>query len=348
MSTFLFPFIRFFLYLFSIIGLWIVVWPFIDRSIRFTAKKIEYRVKIQSRILGKKSSRFTKHFSLFRHIDRLLYLTNKKYDPGYSTIQFLVRMSLLFLGVFMICMFSINELPNRMVFGNPFVNGIQLEVGGGLSWVFPFIFATLITLIPYFRINYLYSINKIKASYDLLEVVQLFSKFTNLSIDAALDKTASLLSKDNVLRVPVRILSNVFSSYANHDDLKDEIQRFNRVVDTTFAIQFTSDLLYAEREGSHHLRAAVTKLKEEMEQQRISILNVRSNSRDAIQMGAWGNMLVLVLCCGSLAAFLQPDVYLRLQFQTKIGLIFISLILIGLFISFVISFILSKPKLDYF
>lgn len=44
---------------------------------------------------------------------------------------------------------------------------------------------------------------------------------------------------------------------------------------------------------------------------------------------------------------LKPDVYFKLQFETTIGLTFMMVILTGLFISFMISTILARPKLDY-
>lgn len=88
-------------------------------------------------------------------------------------------------------------------------------------------------------------------------------------------------------------------------------------------------------------------LNRSMEQQRETILTVKAGSRDAISLGLYGNLLVLVSTVGTFMYMLKPDIYFQLQFETTVGLSFLMVIVSGLFISFVISTILARPKLDY-
>ncbi|OMD02055.1 hypothetical protein, partial [Paenibacillus odorifer] len=118
-------------------------------------------------------------------------------------------------------------------------------------------------------------------------------------------------------------------------------------IGTTFALEFISDLLYAEKEGTRYLKSSLMLLNRSMEQQRETILTVKAGSRDAISLGLYGNLLVLVSTVGTFMYMLKPDVYFQLQFETTVGLSFLMVIVSGLFISFVISTILARPKLDY-
>ncbi|MFD2875657.1 hypothetical protein ACFTAO_06185 [Paenibacillus rhizoplanae] len=88
-------------------------------------------------------------------------------------------------------------------------------------------------------------------------------------------------------------------------------------------------------------------LNRSMELQRETILTVKASSRDAISLGLYGNLIVLVSSVGTFMYMLKPDVYFKLQFETTIGLTFMMVILTGLFISFMISTILARPRLDY-
>lgn len=88
-------------------------------------------------------------------------------------------------------------------------------------------------------------------------------------------------------------------------------------------------------------------LNRSMEQQRETILTVKAGSRDAISLGLYGNLIVLVSSVGTFIYMLKPDVYFKLQFETSVGIIFLTIIISGLFISFIISTVLARPKLDY-
>jgi hypothetical protein len=112
-------------------------------------------------------------------------------------------------------------------------------------------------------------------------------------------------------------------------------------------VEFVSDLLYCEKEGTRYLKGSLMTLNRSMEQQRETILTVKASSRDAISLGMYGNLVVLVSSVGTFMYMLKPDVYFKLQFETRVGLTFMMVIITGMFISFLISTILARPKLDY-
>ncbi|MNV81339.1 hypothetical protein D3C71_1750000 [compost metagenome] len=145
----------------------------------------------------------------------------------------------------------------------------------------------------------------------------------------------------------MKLLGAAFSNYSNEKELVEEAGRFSNAIGTTFALEFISDLLYAEKEGTRYLKSSLMLLNRSMEQQRETILTVKAGSRDAISLGLYGNLLVLVSTVGTFMYMLKPDIYFQLQFETTVGLSFLMVIVSGLFISFVISTILARPKLDY-
>lgn len=345
----LFYILRFAFHLLILLGLWLLIKPFIERNLHHLGQKLDFRINRGLRIFGKRVNKVNKGLWLYRHLDSLLYFVHRKYEPGISVLRFLARSGLLFAAVFLSGLLTLTELPGHLSFNNPFMEGMSfnkgLPVGG--SWRFPLFVAAISATIPYFRMRYVYAQRKVKGSYDLLDVVKIATKFTHLSVDALLMKTADFLTADNVLKTPLRLLGASFANYSNERELHEEAGRFSRAIGTTFGVEFISDLLYSEKEGTLYLKNSLMLLNRSMEQQRETILTVKAGSRDAISLGLYGNLVVLVSSVGTFIYMLKPDVYFRLQFQTSVGLTFLAVILTGLFISFVISIILSKPKLDY-
>ncbi|QQZ64647.1 hypothetical protein JI735_33915 (plasmid) [Paenibacillus sonchi] len=168
-----------------------------------------------------------------------------------------------------------------------------------------------------------------------------------MSVDKALDKTSDFLEEDNVLKRPLRILAAAFANYSNEKELQRAANRFADSISTTFARVFISDLLYAEREGSHVLSASLLELNMSMEQQRETIITVKTANNDPITLGLYVNLILLVFVIGTFMLMLTPSVYYKLQFQTQIGLYFLGFIVGSLFLAFAISMILARPKLDY-
>ncbi|WP_410513887.1 hypothetical protein PaeBR_05555 [Paenibacillus sp. BR2-3] len=345
----LFFMLRFALHLLIVRGLWLLVKPLLERNLRDLGQKIEYRINLGMRVFGKKVSRMNRGLWIYRHLDNLLYFAHRKYEPGISVLRFLMRTGLLFIAVFLSGLLTLSELPGHLNFHNPFLEGMTFNKGlpPDGAWRFPLFVAVISAMIPYFRMRYIFAQRKVRGSYDLLDAVKISSKFTHLSVDALLMKTADFLTEENVLKTPLKLLGAAFANYSNEKELYEEAGRFSRAVGTTFAVEFISDLLYSEKEGTLYLKNSLMLLNRSMEQQRETILTVKAGSRDAISLGLYGNFVVLVSSVGTFIYMLKPDVYFRLQFQTSVGLAFLVVILTGLFISFVISTILAKPKLDY-
>lgn len=187
----------------------------------------------------------------------------------------------------------------------------------------------------------------IKASFELLDVVKILSKYTYLSVDVALVKTSNFLGDESVLKRPLRLLANTFANYSNEEELQFAANRFANSISTTFARVLISDLIYAEKEGTQFLSTSLLELNMSMEQQRETIITVKSANSDPITLGLYVNVLVLFAVVGTFMVMLGPSVYYKLQFQTKVGLYFLAFIIATLFLAFAVSMILSRPKLDY-
>jgi hypothetical protein len=341
--------LRFLLHLVILYGLWLLARPLIEPLIKQAGREMDYRARLRMSVIRTKAATRSKKMWIYTHIDNLLYLAKNNYEPGISVLRFSVWSGILFVSVFFTSFMMIGEMPNKITFNNPFQGGVSIENSAHeINWALPFLLSSCCAVLPYLRLRYKYGKKEVQASYDLLEVVKILSKFANLSVDAALENTADLLSEGNVLKKPVKILSLAFSNYKDQAELEYEVGRFNKAVATTFSINLMSDLMYLQNEGGGFLRNSLLFLNDAMEQQRSTILSVKSKSRDAIALGSWGNVLVFTLLTGSMIWLLKPHIYFRLQFQTKVGLSFLIFIGGCSFISFVISSLLSKPKLDYF
>lgn len=345
----IFYIIRFALHLLIVLGLWLLTKPLLERHLLVWGQKIDFRMKLRKSIVGKRVSMIKKRMPLYRHLDDLLYFAHRSYEPGISVMRFAMRTGFLFLAVFLSSLLTLKELPGHMSFNNPFLEGVSFggrEAVKG-AWRLPLFLAVISACIPYLRMRYIYAQRKVRGSYDLLDVIKIAAKFTHLSVDAILSRTADFLAGDNVLKAPLKLLGAAFANYSNEIELHEEGERFAAAIGTTFAVEFVSDLLYCEKEGTRYLKSSLMTLNRSMEQQRETILTVKAGSRDAISLGLYGNLVVLVSSVGTFMFMLKPDVYFKLQFETSVGLAFLMVIISGLFVSFMISTILARPKLDY-
>lgn len=281
---------------------------------------------------------------IIRHLDKMLYLTSKNYQPGVSGVRFLLRSIYLFFAVFIVLLI-IEDVP-KLTYANPFVQQ-ELQTSD-ISWTTAFIVALIFGTIPYIILRFRYSQNVVNASYDLSEVVKIMSRYSHLPISSALRQTADDLPAGNVLRRPVSILANAFSSYGSHAELQAEALRFSNAIGTTFATQFVMDLLFFEKEGTHdHLKHSLLYLNDSLETQRQAILRAKDENRDAIALGLWVNALVILITSGFVIQFLTLRVFLKLLLQTEIGLYLSLFIVFSFIVAFFIGRILSRPKLDY-
>ncbi|SET95127.1 hypothetical protein [Paenibacillus sp. NFR01] len=341
--------IRFAFHLLVVWGMWLIVQPLLERHLRQLGQKLDHRMNRRLQRFERRAVSGRTRSWIYRHVDRLLYFAQRKYEPGISVLRFFLRTFLTAVGVYGSAWLTLKELPGHLSFSNPFLEGAALQGSSGAAgeWRLPLFLALLFGTVPYLRLRYKYAQRKVRGSYDLLDVIRIATKYTHLSVDSILARTAELLGEDNVLKTPLRLLGAAFSNYSSETELNREAERFARAIGTTFAVEFVSDLLYCEKEGTRYFKNSLMTLNQTMEQQRETIMNVKAGSRDAISLGLYGNLVVLVSSVGTFMFMLKPDVYFKLQFETSVGLIFLMIILSGLFISFLLSTVLAKPKLDY-
>ncbi|ETT61292.1 hypothetical protein BSK66_27700 [Paenibacillus odorifer] len=341
MSTFVDNVIRLIFQLIVVFGIWRMIKPIVDRQISLSDSKRDLRKNLK-----KQRDRTLKiRKGIYKHLDDLLYLVQKGYEPGASVTKFLIRSIFMFIGIFLLSFLLLRGLPALTNSDISFLQNTQTPAKE--SWQFPFYLAILAAVIPYLQLRYRYSIRQAKGSYDLLEVVKIYAKYCYLSIDVALHRTSEFLREDNVLRDPLKSLAEAFANYRTTAELNEEAARFTRAVSTTFASNFVSDLLNAEREGTHFLNASLLDLNQAMETQRETIMDVKSNNRDAVSLGLWVNLFTFICCVGSFMFLVNPKVYFKLQFQTTIGLTFLVIIISSFFAALIMSVILARPKLDY-
>lgn len=306
---------------------------------RKQTRRLRYRIR--QRIAEMQPYR-TNRF--IEHLDRMLYLTARHYQPGISSIRFLLRSFYLFLTV-LVSLGLVGDVP-RLTYENPF---LQTEVSETtqLSGTLIVSVALVAGLMPYVVLRFRYHRNLIKGSYDLAEVIKILSRHAHLPVSFALRHTADSLPASNVLKRPVLILASAFSSYGSLRELKAETQRFARAIGTTFATQLAMDLLYAETEGGKNLKRSLLFLNQAIENQRQTILKAKDEARDAIALGLWVNLFVIVITSAVAVQFLTLRVFLKLLLQTNAGLSLFLVVLVSLIVSFLVSRVLARPKLDY-
>lgn len=312
----------------------------------FISQRVSRRDELKARIL-KKASNLKQTSSLFqRHIEDKMLLVYNDFQPNVHYNRFLFTSIVYGLSLFIILYFSVDKLPGQFT-NNPFEVEIENDSAGGSEWSVSFIFAFIGLFLPYMRLRYRYALAYARASYDLMEPTKFISKFAHLSVDKALAETAKILPDTNVLKQPLRQLGLTFISYRDEEELVSATKRFNNLIGTTFAAQFTSNLLYAEREGSQNMKKDFQSLYKAMEQQRETILEVKANSRDAVQMGIYLNLIIFVALTGSLIYLLRPAIYFRFQFETTLGITFFMAIVSTYLVTVIYSIVLTRPKLDY-
>lgn len=334
-------------------GLWMMITPIFTSYYQKLSKRLDYRRSIKSRVVSKQKTKTTQKRStslIISHLEDLLYLSSKNYQPGASVVLFFVGTGFLMIAVFLIVLLTLRELPMHLNFSNSFIiddgstkDARPLQAIWRVSLLLTFIAGTF----PYLRLRYQFAQKKNKASYDLLEVIKIYAKFGYLNVSGALAHTAKMLAPKNVLQRPLFVLSEVFANYTDEYELNAGMQRFSSTIETTFSNIFVSNLLFAERESNHQLAGALLELTQSMEQQRETIINVKSKNRDAIQLGLFGNVLVIAMSVGTFIQLLTWPIYFKLQFQTTTGLAFLAFIVSSMFISIAISILLAKPRLDY-
>jgi len=324
------------LMLLSLISLSGMLYPALTPYIRRTKQRIRMLNK-----LGKLKYRSTS----FSHIESMLYLVSKDFEPVASVYRFFSFTLLLFVGSFFTLYFFTSELTLTLTTSNPFgdmdtMGNLKLGIG------FSIFISFLVASIPYLVLKVRYMSRKVKAGYDLLELLKVMSRHAHLSVDTALSRTADELPSSNVLKRPLKLLSFSFTSYTFEDELFREAERFVRVIGSTFAVSFASDIIHEFKTGGG-MGKPLESLISSMEGQLLNILEGKSEMSDAIHLGTWINMISIIVICGGTAISIGWSNYARLQFQTVQGVVFLGLILISTMASFIIGLFLNKPKLDY-
>lgn len=326
-------------YLLTLVGLWGLTLPAFRPYIRRTQQRM--------RRLSQLNKQKTSSTRLFRHLDQQLYLVDRqKYDQSVSVYRFLYRSLAIFAGSFLVSYLITSEIPLHLTSSNPFMSGDasigQKKIGVGFSFILAIIAATG----PYLILRIRYINQKVRAGWDLLDVVKTLARFGHLSLDTALIRTSESLPESNVLRRPLKILAFAMASHTHESEIRQESERFIEAIGTTFAVAFISDLMYAYRSGGEW-QGSMLRLSEMMDNRQTAILNAKMEVSDAIGMGAYGNLLVIIFTCGGVAYLLGWSVYTQLQFQTVTGIVMLLLVLISTAVSMIISITLSKPRLDY-
>lgn len=289
-------------------------------DIRMQKRSARIGYKLRRRLFSIKYQEYW----IVRHLDRLLMLAARKYRPLESALRF--------------CLFCLLTI----------MAAFALLIIANIPWQLSLFMASILGAgIPYLGLRIRYAERGVKASYDLVEVVKLLSRYAHLPVHTALRRTADDLSERSVLKRPVLILADTFSSYGSPEDLQQEAYRFSSAIGTTFATQLMMELIQAEKDGSKQMNQSLKFLNEAIENQRNAVLDVKKENRDAIALGVWVNLVVIAILAWSTASFLTWDVFIGLLLQTEIG-VTLSFVVIGsLIITFLVGRILSRPKLDY-
>lgn len=310
------------------------------------SQRMNRRQELKDHLLKNITEKKTKRSRFKQHIEDLMLLSYSNFEPTVSYHRFLLTSLLYAVAVFITIFFTVDNLPHQLT-NNPFQVEISNRVGAAANWRVSLVFSIITLCTPYLVLRYRFMIANTKASYDLMEPTKFMTKYAHLSVDKALSETAKMIPTNNVVRLALRQLSLMYTSYRNEEELLLANKRFIGLIGTTFAAQFANNLLYAEREGAQHMKNDFQSLHQSMEIQRETIMEVKANSRDAVQMGIYINLIVFVALVGSLMFFMRPTVYLKFQFETPVGLALLIAILISYLASVLFSIALSRPKLDY-
>lgn len=284
------------------------------------------------------------------HIYRLNYIVASSTNKNRAYLKFLFLTVSVFAVVFASLILSIKDMPSNFIVDNPFTETIQgaSKVGEtSVNLFFPLVASVFAASIPYLRLRYKYSIAKIRISYELLDVVRLMAGETHLAVGPALINVSSELKYDSPIRFPLKELGELIASYKDDEELMEGCRKFSNAVDTAFAVSFISMIIHTEKEGRNQWEASLFSLADDMEKQRMAILDAKSSSRDAINLASYGNILVFVIVSISMAAFLKPNVYFNLQFRTNDGLAGLTLSWGLIIASYISTKFLTRIRLDY-
>jgi len=340
-------------YSLATIGVWLIIKPIVEPNIRVLSNTLDKKLRLRI-IKGAAALETNKKMSaIYRHLDRMLYLVKKDYDPGVSVVRFFMTVLGYFLSTFFVLIMTVGDLPGSLQFQNPFSDPVFIEYKESkFFWQFPFVMAVIAAIIPYLVLRYRFNHYNILASYDLLEVVKMMTRsiqgHRNYQIHEALRLTADMLSTSNVLRRPLYILSNAFLSYSNFGEIKAALFKFDSIIGTTFSKIFANSLMFAEQNGGKNLAKSFLHLANNMEDQLQTVIDSHKHARDPILLGKYGGLITFFVVIPVAALSLGVDTYLKLQFKTVLGLGLFASIVVSIFLSFVLSLAISKPKLDYF
>jgi hypothetical protein len=326
------------LYLLALGGLWGLISPLLRPQLRRTRERVRLLTKLGKERLT--SSR------MFHHLDQMLYLVQKKYEPGVSVYRFFSFSGFWFAATFFTAFFFTSQLPMTLATSNPFLPSSERVGDVRLGMTFSVFVAIIAAFIPYLALQIRYLTRKVKAGYDLLAVVKTMPRFTHLALDTALQKTAEVLPEGNVLKKPLKLFVFTLSGHTFPEELRREGERLIQIIDTTFGVVFVTNILYAYRTGGH-VEDFLFRLQESMEDQLIAVQNAKKDVGDAIAMGAYGNVVAVIGVAFGLGYMLGWSIYLRLQFQTVVGVQMFGMVLVTTLASLIVSLLLSRPKLDY-
>lgn len=343
--------IRLICYLMAVVGALSAVYFLLLETGSNYVGRLRFEVRDKTRTLRRMFGVFRKGSPFREHIDKLHYMVGRESNLDVDFIRFVFASVLAFVGTLTATILALGA-------GGPISGGV-LHLGQThvfnlslpderIGIMLPLAASLIAACLPYVRLRYRYALARVKSSYELLEVVRLLSGESHLAVGVAVSRVASMIGPESSIKRPLKMFSETLLNYVDDDELIRAGKAFSAAVGTAFAVMFVSVVLHCVREGRENWEASLLTLSSEMEAQRMAILDTRSASRDAINLGTYGNILVYLVIAGTMAYFMRPSVFFTMQFQTKVGLTGFVITFALILASYIWGKLLARLRLDYY
>ncbi|WP_036721580.1 hypothetical protein, partial [Paenibacillus forsythiae] len=78
--------LRFALHLLIVWGIWLLIKPLAEQGIRHFTARMNHLLLRRRRFLGQKAGGLPKNLPFYRHLDNLLYIAKRNYEPGVTVL----------------------------------------------------------------------------------------------------------------------------------------------------------------------------------------------------------------------------------------------------------------------
>jgi hypothetical protein len=307
--------IRGFVYIIFFVGLWLLVGRFIPRLFK---KEDKSRFGIKNS--GKSKSEFDSHIRL------LLYITfGIRHEDCVFYFTFLSIILFLFTFIILIGLYGFSTL-----------------------FLISSIFAGIL---PYTFLRIKLKSMQLKGSYEAVELISEISnsyKLSNYNMQSAIDKSVANMKEGDVSRRALFHLSLSLKDYKDKEELQKVIDGFASVYDTEWATILGINIFEAILNGTN-VEVSLDDLLSGMKDIKSSIEKDKRANQEAFTMVKFVTPLVYVFTIIISVEFFGFTVsdFLYFQFRTSQGAKLFSVIIIIWLISYVLMFLLSRPKFDY-